>query len=46
MIYNIAIPGATFSDMLHLIKQIQYVYPKEYIVQYIWHLQIHKKCFK
>lgn len=37
MISNIAIPvpGATFSDKLNLIKQIQYeyVYPKEYIVQ-------------
>lgn len=33
MISYIAIPGATFSDMLSLIKQIQYVYPKEYIAR-------------
>lgn len=32
MISNIAIPWASFSKMLNF-KQIQYVYPKEYIVQ-------------
>lgn len=46
MISNIAIPGATFSDMLNLIKQINTVCISKGIYCAIWNLQIHKKCFK